>query len=170
MIKCNKCKLNKELKDYYKSSHKSHPLGYIKPCKECIKLKQKSSYTGEYHKTRLENLSSEEHQHRSNQLTINARERRKDPIVRLKEATRTRIYNALKGNKIKKTNEYLGCSIEIYQKHLENQFTPDMTWDNWGEYWEIDHKIPLSKGGSFHYLNTQPLIISENRVKSNKLI
>ena len=43
-----------------------------------------------------------------------------------------------------------------------------MNWDNYGEYWEIDHIYPLSKGGSFHYINTQPLTVLENQIKSNK--
>ena len=44
-----------------------------------------------------------------------------------------------------------------------------MNWDNYGTYWEIDHSIPLSKGGSFHYTNTSPMAISENRSKGSKL-
>ena len=43
-----------------------------------------------------------------------------------------------------------------------------MSWENYGIYWEIDHIKPLSKGGSFHYKNTQPLTIPANRSKSNK--
>ena len=45
-----------------------------------------------------------------------------------------------------------------------------MNWDNYGSYWEVDHIIPLSKGGSFHYSNTQPLTIRENREKSDRII
>ena len=44
-----------------------------------------------------------------------------------------------------------------------------MNWGNYGTYWEIDHTFPLSKGGSFHYTNTQPLTIEENRSKGNKI-
>ena len=53
---------------------------------------------------------------------------------------------------------------------LEKQFDDKMSWDNHGTYWEIDHIKPLSKGGSFHYTNTQPLIWEDNRSKSAKLI
>ena len=56
-----------------------------------------------------------------------------------------------------------------YIDYLENKFTTGMSWDNLGE-WEIDHILPVSKGGSFHYTNTQPLWMRENRQKSNKLI
>jgi hypothetical protein len=29
-------------------------------------------------------------------------------------------------------------------KHLENQFDQNMTWDNYGSYWHVDHIIPRS--------------------------
>jgi hypothetical protein len=58
-----------------------------------------------------------------------------------------------------------------------------MNCENYGEVWEVDHIIPLSKEGSFNYKNTQPLFkttkIAEsfgyvgyigNRNKSNKLL
>ena len=165
MIKCTKCNIDKDLKDYYKSTHSSHPQGYITPCKSCLKDQQKSKYTGDYHKNRLQNLTPEQKQQRSQQLTENARKRRKDPNTRLKETLQARIYNNMKSNKNHSTLEYLGCTITQYKTHLEYQFTPEMTWENWGTYWEIDHNIPLSKGGTFHYTNTQPLPTTENRKK-----
>jgi hypothetical protein len=29
--------------------------------------------------------------------------------------------------------------------HLEKQFTPEMSWGNFGAYWEVDHIIPCWK-------------------------
>jgi hypothetical protein len=71
-------------------------------------------------------------------------------------------------------------------------FLQNMSWENYGAVWEIDHKIPLSSFNltqeeniyeAFKYQNTQPLFktteIAEsfgyvdqigNRNKSNKLI
>ena len=63
----------------------------------------------------------------------------------------------------------MGCNYETYKQHLESLFTDEMNWGNYGDYWEIDHILPLSKGGSFHYTNTQPLTVLENRKKGNKL-
>jgi hypothetical protein len=91
-----------------------------------------------------------------------------NPLLKLQDSITSIINHHLK-IKSKKTNEYLGCSYEEYALYLEKQFDKNMTWENYGTYWEIDHTTPLSKGGSFHYTNTTPMIISENRSKSNKL-
>ena len=40
------------------------------------------------------------------------------------------------------STEYLGCNIETFKKHIGQQFTEDMSWENDGE-WHIDHKTPL---------------------------
>jgi len=85
----------------------------------------------------------------------------------------------LKKNKISKTTELLGCSLEYFKNYLESQFTPEMNWDNYASYWEVDHIIPCSSFNltnidqqkqCFHYTNTQPLSKKENRTKSNKIL
>ena len=39
-------------------------------------------------------------------------------------------------------------------KHLEDQFDQNMTWDNYGSYWQVDHIIPQSV---FDYKSEQHL-------------
>jgi 5-methylcytosine-specific restriction endonuclease McrA len=107
---------------------------------------------------------------RENRERINAKtkeNKKNNPNLRLKDSVSSMINKKLKQNKTQSTIKYLGCSIKEYRTYLESQFTADMNWENYGIYWEIDHIKPLSKGGSFHYTNTQPLTISENRSKSN---
>ena len=83
---------------------------------------------------------------------------------------RTRLRHALKKEfKTGKTIELLGCSIQEFKLHLEKQFNKNMTWENYGTYWEVDHIQPLSKGGTFHFTNTQPMYYSENRSKGNRI-
>ena len=94
--------------------------------------------------------------------------RQNSPILRLQDSVSSAVNYYLK-TKSQKTNEYLGCSYEEYFVYLDGLLDENMSWDNYGTYWEIDHTIPLSKGGSFHYTNTTPMPISENRSKSNKL-
>lgn len=91
------------------------------------------------------------------------------------------IWQALKGKKSRhKWQELVGWTVDDYIRHLEAQFTPEMSWKNYGTYWEVDHIKPKS---SFHYdspndkefkecwalRNLQPLSKKENRKKSNKL-
>ena len=70
----------------------------------------------------------------------------------------------------------LGCDPDEFKKYLESKFIEGMNFKNYGE-WELDHIKPLSKYDltketeikeCFHYLNIQPLWMSENRKKHNK--
>ena len=92
---------------------------------------------------------------------------------------RSAMGNALR-NTIKSghTIELLGCSIKELREHIERQFQPGMTWDNWGRYgWHIDHIIPLSyfdftdyeqQKRAFHYTNLQPLWAEDNLRKGTR--
>jgi 5-methylcytosine-specific restriction endonuclease McrA len=94
-----------------------------------------------------------------------------DIEYRLESNTRCRLNHYLKTQgktRNQKTVESLGCTISEYKTHLQNQFNNNMSWKNYGKFWEVDHIIPLSKGGSFHFSNTQPLLVTENRKKSDK--
>lgn len=101
-----------------------------------------------------------------------------DPMFRVTKNLRGRMNSVLKGNiKSVSTLELLGCSIEYYKQYIEKQFINDMTWENYGEYWHIDHIKPCSKFNllledeqrkCFHYTNTQPLLARDNLKKYNK--
>jgi len=61
-------------------------------------------------------------------------------------AWRTLLYSTLKRLDTKKqghTIDELGYSAIILKAHLENLFTPGMSWDNHGD-WHIDHIKPVS--------------------------
>lgn len=69
-------------------------------------------------------------------------------------------YTVLIARTLKKHNLQKNCStkllidytIEELKKHLEEQFTHKMNWNNFGKYWELDHKIPCSW---FHFKSTK---------------
>lgn len=103
---------------------------------------------------------------------------------KLKSYLRSRVRNAIINNqqksiKIGSAIVALGCSIEDLKKHLESQFQPGMTWDNYGlQGWHIDHIIPLSSfnladanqfNEACHYTNLQPLWAKDNIKKSNNI-
>ena len=61
----------------------------------------------------------------------------------------------------------VGCVKEEFINHIESLFQEGMTWDNRGnDGWHIDHIVPLTKGGTNHYTNLQPLWAEDNRKKA----
>lgn len=89
-------------------------------------------------------------------------------------------------HKNKRTKEILGCTIEEFKNHIEKQFLPWMSWDNYGncisnEYnctWNLDHIIPISWAQTEneiqalnHWSNFQPLCskINKHEKKDNIL-
>lgn len=178
---CNICKIQKPLEEYYK--HKKTKDGRQSKCKNCEKLirqntrqntpghyyKLNPDYYKEYYKKwRKENKTAvqqiqKRHYHKKLKY---------DPVYQLRASVGSRIRQCLKTRNQKKLGSaanYLGCSYEFLKSHLEMQFKEGMTWDNYGK-WEIDHIYPLSKGGSFHYSNLQPLWEQDNLIKSDTLL
>lgn len=61
--------------------------------------------------------------------------------------------------------------------HLQNQFLPGMSWENYGE-WHVDHRRPVDSftfedlerdlRECWHYSNLQPLWAYDNLVKGTK--
>lgn len=91
------------------------------------------------------------------------------------------LYRALKGiRKHRREFEKLGYTLEELKQHLERQFQPGMTWENYGE-WHVDHVVPVTKCQKIVSLddpavkevwglpNLQPLWAEQNSVKSNRM-
>lgn len=105
-----------------------------------------------------------------------------DPQFRIKEASRCLVSQALRRAMVQKresTFYLIGCSPSFLKEYLEAQFNRMMNWSNYGDYWEIDHIIPISKFDlrdeaqrrqAFHYSNCRPLEVLSNRLKRNYLI
>jgi hypothetical protein len=100
------------------------------------------------------------------------------PSYKLERCFRSRLYGLI-SNKDNSSTEYLGCSIIELKNWLSFNFDENMTWDNHGKYWHIDHIIPcksfdLTKDENiykcFHWSNLAPLEKSKNIEKSSKII
>jgi len=74
--------------------------------------------------------------------------RKDDPAYRLacnvSRVVRTAIKRTNKNSTSKggKTFENLPYTPKMLVEHLESQFDENMSWDNYGTYWHIDHIIP----------------------------
>jgi hypothetical protein len=106
-----------------------------------------------------------------------------DPLYKLITNFRTAIWTVLKESNVDKYGHYfdiLQYTPEELINHLEKQFVPDMTWDNYG-IWHVDHKLPITsfdiqKMGDEEFMrcwclnNLQPMWGEENIRKSNKIL
>lgn len=117
------------------------------------------------------------------QYYLNNKERikersRNNPAIRIANALRSRVRGALKGTgKSDSTMNLVGCDISFLKKHLEDQFTKGMGWENHGFYgWHIDHIRPCAsfdltdpeqQKQCFHYTNLQPLWAKDNLSKGD---
>jgi hypothetical protein len=150
--KNNRLKI-KEYNSIYKKENKALVKKYKQDNKAVIRVKQR-----EYQK----------------------RKRKEDPRFYLSISIRKRFAEMLKYREWSKENtfaQYIGCSKEFLVKHIESQFKPGMTWENKGEFWHIDHIIPLASAQNekqmyelCHYTNLQPLEARTNESKNNKML
>lgn len=92
-----------------------------------------------------------------------------------------KIWDKEKFTKSKKSFELLGCNMDTFRAHVEQQFTEGMTWDNYGfgnDKWNFDHIVPLLYDDPdqkeierrMHYTNIQPMWQKDNMIKSNRFI
>lgn len=115
--------------------------------------------------------------------------RKKDIRYKIECRLRTRFWAALKrGKSVKRSSviKLTSCSIEYLKSHIESQFQPGMSWENYGNPkdgqsngWHIDHIIPCAafdltdpeqQAKCFHYTNLQPLWARDNIRKKDKIL
>lgn len=182
---CTKCFISKPYPESFpKQSAKRG--GYETRCKDC-----KCTYLKEYKITKEDKVKSNQSKYawkkrnpEKAKASLNDWHRRKykeDPLYRLVCLVRCRISEVTRTNRLKghkSSMKYLGCTVEEFKTHLENQFQPGMTWDNNTHFgWHIDHIKPIAsfdlsdpkqRDEAFHYTNLQPLWWKDNLRKGKK--
>ena len=136
----------------------------------------RKEYMKEYRKKNIDKIRETKRNYEKTRKT-------NDPLYKLINNFRTAIYQVLKERNIQKNGHYfeiLNYTPEQLIEHLENKFTGDITWDNYGE-WHVDHIIPISSfdikeigdkefNKCWALENLQPLWGDENIRKSNKIV
>ncbi len=190
---CTKCNQTKELTEFQKD--RTHRDGHRTRCKVCYNAHYKKYRKNNREKERIRvkkwretnrekvkasNRKRNQRPEVKKQRNARIRERRKtDPQFRLARNLRRRLHSALKGkNKSASTMALLGCTVSHLKDHLEKQFLPRMTWENYGT-WHADHMMPCAsfdledpeqQRQCFHYTNLQPMWATENMSKNDKVI
>lgn len=101
-----------------------------------------------------------------------------EPELRVQDSLRARLSKFTDGKTSRGVAALIGCSWQEFRDHLERQFAPGMSWQNYGSAWHIDHIIPCSKfdhsnprevNQCWHFTNLRPLSAAENVRKGAKI-
>jgi len=206
--KCGRCQVSKSFQEFNKNKNAKFGLnGHCRSCQKEIKQvwdSKNREHIKEYYSNpenikrardlykkrydsdpifREKELEKNRTRRRTDDAKTVARKQRKEwykiPKNRIACSLRVRIRLALKGKSKSARTEYLtGCTFSELKEFLESKFSPNMNWDNYGE-WHIDHIKPLSSFDlskeeellkACHYTNLQPLWAIDNKKKGNKEI
>jgi len=189
---CSKCKKIKPIDEFHKDE-KHDATGYSYKCKECKKqyyLLNKEKYALRHNirkQTKPEEIKKTGANYRkNNKLKIQKKlkehydKNMQNPLFRLKESIRSRIYRSIVNKgfiKSKHTSEILQCSDIEFQNWLAQHYSEGMNINNAGNgegKWHVDHAIPLSWARNEKELielnkftNLKPMWDLNNRSKKN---
>jgi len=160
----------------YNATHKEEKIVYGKQYRIDNSYNLKEYDRNRYRKNKKKKLEY-------NKIYENKR-LKEDPNYKIARNLRRRLRDALKsGYKIGSAVRDLGCSTLELKKRFESMFylhpttNAQMTWENYGNGWHIDHIVPLSSFDltdreqflkACHYTNLQPLWAEENLKKGSK--
>jgi hypothetical protein len=198
---CNSCKEEKSLNEFNNKTRKTKNGSItviMSRCKICRYNEQI-----EYRKNNAERLkirdaaynltvAKKRRQQEIDRLAIPENRKKRQDYVRTYKAERRKVdpsfklYNnigsRIRACLIKKSNsskKYLGCDIHFYAQWLEYTMEEDMTWENYGTLWNIDHVIPISTFDienheealkAFNWKNTCARYAFDNFSKGAKII
>jgi hypothetical protein len=184
LLKNSKVGLHSYCKDCFQDYHRQHSKQHYQNNKDYYKKRNKLRYQLKKEECNMASAKWRQ-ENREKAREIQRRHDRKvrsTPMGRVTENISSEISRSMKrGPKGRGHWETLvGYTKGQLKEHLEKQFTPEMSWENYGVYWHIDHKIPLA---IFNYStpadidfkrawsleNLQPLSATENIKKRCKI-
>lgn len=191
--KCTRCKVEGGRRGF---SVNPKTLKHASQCRECAREQARNYRATDHGKQKQLLYNGSERKVLANKrynATTKAREtwskwaankKETDPQFRMRRALSRRIRNALAKWRIGKTTFTMaltGTTTKGFVEHIESQWEPGMSWNNYGHgagLWQIDHIKPLAsfdltdpkeQSLAFHYSNQQPLWQVDNTRKSDRM-
>ena len=163
---CSECSKKKQLESCrkYKEKNKEIISNYNKKYKEENKILV-SNYNKKYNIKNRETIQKRQ--------TLQHKERRHSDIkYKMSIVLRNRFRKFYKGkSNSSNIRELIGCSNEKFLKWMEFNFKGDMSWENHGKLWHIDHVLLCylfdhskieDRQICFNWKNTRPLFSNIN--------
>jgi hypothetical protein len=149
----NKDKINQKLKAYYQE-HKDVLLvqnrEYRLANKDVINIQRKEYRNRPDVK---EHIKQKQREYLPKRKADMKNKYSNDINYRLRVTIRSKLWEALKKGKQHSSLRYLGCDLEFFKQWIEFRFDENMTWENWGSYWHIDHILPINAFKDNHDTN-----------------
>ena len=147
---CSECKKQKKYDDYKKWYNNN---------KNSVSERMKV-----YNKTYKKTHTEERKKYRKNRKDT-------DENYYIEQKLRSKLHTFLNIKKKDNYNELFGCNSKDLKKWIEYNFTSNMSWDNYGKYWTLDHVFPVKifnlknedeQKFCFNWKNTRPLYHLKN--------
>ena len=194
--RCLKCDIEKEISEF---NFRKDSQKYRNQCRGCIKLINEEYNTENKEKIKIRRKKySEKTKDLKRMYDIDYRERNREKIKNYKEHymrkrketdlnfklicnIRTRTNKAFISQNIKKTNktiDLLGCFPDFFRRWIVHKLYGDITEENYGSVWTLDHCYPSSKTNlsdinemnkSTYWINIRPMYSTENNLKGSKI-
>lgn len=136
--RCYRCETVKNIEEFVKDKYSKD--GHAYKCKQCSNESRRNYRSAEENKEKIRKYDRERIHN--------------NPVIRLRKNISRVISGALKKENSSKFGyscaEYFSYSVEQLKEHLEKQFEPWMSWENYGKAstsertWNIDHITPQS--------------------------
>ena len=173
---CNKCGILKYTGDFNNDRSKKDGLSTI--CKKCR------------HEYRIDPASRERHKllERERRKRSDVKEYRRqyeqqyysDGYGKLKRKYQGRLHGILHEEVFRDCTvvNFIGCKRELFMEWIEFQFYDDMSWDNFGSLWGIDHTIPIRNFDlsedeevkkCYNWINLRPYRLDKNSSKHDNV-
>ena len=157
---------------------------------ECITCRRKSSNENQekskkvFSENRDRINNNQKFYKKQNRTKINLYEKKRrdsDLIFKLAHNLRVRTNKAFKAQDVmiaNKTFDLLGCSHSFFKSWIMHQLYGNMTIENYGSVWQIDHCLAIASFNlldendmkrCFNWINFRPMYVKDNIIKGDKI-
>ena len=144
--------------------------------------KRQREYQKKYYSKQEVKKKKKEYQKRPEVVQHRIKRLKDDPVYKKRKHLRAKVRGAVIHQRcyISTIHKLIGCDVPTARQHLEAQFEPWMTWENYGRgkgKWSIDHIVRVASidifdedevKRIFHYTNMRPLCFIKNCEDSDK--